>query len=223
MPQPISIQPVPSGPVLAIDGNMQTGSHMAARTSLRPIDLGILGSYSLTATTGTIAAGLGAIFVASFRWTDILRLCLVRRVQVSSAWVATAFTAGAVVMELLNARAYTVNDLAGGTLTTVAGNSAKRRSSHGNTLLGGLTVSTTGAISGGTKTVDANPIACIAKSLPAVGGAPVFDPADLWTNEAGKYPIVLSTMEGLLVRATAPATGTYNVTVTVEWDEVFTY
>ncbi len=221
MPQPTTLYG-PSGAPLLVDGNLVNSGSQAARTSIRPTES--TGAYSISGNTGTIGATAGAVIIASFRWADATRLCLVKRVRLSAGWVATTFTAGATVAELLFARAYSVNDGTGGTLQTITTNSAKRRSSHLNTLLGSFTMSTTGALSGGTRVTDANPLACLASAVLATDGAPVFPYGELWdAEEDGKYPLVLAASEGLLVRFTAPATGTHRITVDVDWEEVATY
>ena len=52
----------------------------AARTALRPTDVGALGSYRKAMFSGTIGAGLGTIPIFSFRY-GAANLCLVRRVR----------------------------------------------------------------------------------------------------------------------------------------------
>lgn len=227
MPQPTSITD-PTGTIPAlVDGNPQTGQHSALRTSLRPMDFGqpfqSYGSYSYSGITGTTAAGLGAIFIAAFRWTDPSRYALIRRVRGHQSWIATTFTAGACTLEMLVARAYTAADATGGTAQTITGNVGKRRSSMGSTQVSSIYLATTGAISGGTRVTDAHPIACVTQAVQATAGATMiqgsqgnlFDP-----SEEGRYPLVLAANEGFLVRSTAPATGTYATRIDIDWDEV---
>lgn len=227
MPQPTVLFD-PTGAIAAqVDGSLATGQHLALRTSLRPMDFGqpfsSYGSYSYSGITGTTAAGSGAIFIAAFRWTDPSRYALIRRVRGHQSWIATAFTAGVCSLEMLVARAYTAPDSTGGTAQTITGNNGKRRSSMGSMQVATIHLATTGAISGGTRVTDANPIAAISQSVIAVAGSTMIQGAqgNLWDpTEEGRYPLVLAANEGFLIRSTAPATGTYATRIDIDWDEV---
>jgi hypothetical protein len=66
----------------------------AARVQQRPLDVGSFGSYQGHFVSGTMAANLsGGSTIFSLRWGDATRTCLVRRVALYAAHVATAFTA----------------------------------------------------------------------------------------------------------------------------------
>ena len=227
MPQQIIIgDPTTPAQQAQVDGNAATGVQMAERVSIRPMDFGQpfsnYGSYSGSFTTGTIAAGSGAIFVCAFRNGDANRTMLIRRIRMHQGWVVTTTAAGACVGEVLVARAYTVVDSTGGTLQTAP---SKRRATMGASQAT-IYMSTTGALSGGTRLTDSNSIATVVQAAQAAAGATMFQGAlgDLWdSREPGKYPLTLVTNEGFLVRSTAPATGTFVVSVDIDWDEVQNY
>jgi hypothetical protein len=224
--QTVLVDPAVNANQVAVDGNAATGQQMAARVSIRPMDFGQpfsnYGSYSGSFTTGTIAAGSGAVFVCAFRNGDPNRLMLIRRVRMHQGWVLTTTAAGACVAELLIARSYTVVDSTGGTLQTQP---SKRRFTMGPSQAT-IYMSTTGALSGGTRVTDANSMATVVQAAQAAAGATMFQGAlgNLWdAQEVGKTPIVLTNNEGFLVRSTAPATGTFVVSVDIDWDEVANY
>lgn len=217
----------------------------ALRVEDRPLDVGSLGAYQGSFTSGTIAAGLGAAStVFSCRWTDATRSMLVRRVAILAQNAGTAFAAGLTNFDMIMGRSFTVAD-SGQTSVLPTGNSQKKRTSFGATLIGDLRISNTGAITPGTRTLDSFPLATVKGSVQATAtnyimvGANVGASAgmtaaaiaatssgsarglDIWFPEIGNsWPLVLVANEGFIIRATVPATGTWTLTVEMEWAEV---
>ncbi len=197
-------------------------AHRAIRMTQRPIDVGALGSYSKAMTSGTIAAALGAgSLVFGMRWapTPNTLLALIRRVNISIGCV-TGFTAGFVAINMFAARSYTVLETSGGTAGTFTGNNAKRCTAFATTAGMACYISTTAAISGGTATLDTDPMATVSHSVLNTGGAPVLNPTDIFRATASEHPLVLANSEGFVLKATVPATGTWQIGVTVDWDEI---
>ena len=196
-------------------------SQRTMRTTLRPIDIGALGSYRKAQTSGIMAATLSAARTYSFRWapTPNTNLCLVRRIIISAGGL-TAWTAGYVKIDAFAARAMTAIDSSGGTAGTVSGNNGKLRTAMATT--SGVTtyISTTGATSAGTETLDTDPFGTIATSVITTSGIPVLPPTDLFYPGVGGHPLVLANQEGFIIKTTAPAGGGLTVGVVVEWDEV---
>jgi hypothetical protein len=199
------------------------GTNGGLRTSPVPLtDATLLGSYSTSQVSGTIAAGtitsLGKI--AAFRWAPTITtyLARIRRIKVSMGDLA-GFTAGFASFHAFFGRAYTVADSTGATASTMTGNNAKLKTAWATSNGAILYVSTTGLISGGTVTMDTNPIATIAASVVATAGQPVIPAYDLFRAEAGDHGIVLANQEGIVLQAIAPATGSMSFGITVEWDE----
>jgi hypothetical protein len=226
---------------LAIDTNTD-----AARVQDRPLDVGTLGAYQLSATSGTMAAGLSASSpIFSMRWGDSTRAIIVRRVGILATHVATAFAAGAFTFDMVAARAFTASDT-GQTALTPSGNLYKKRTSFGTSLITDMRISTTASLGSGTRTLDANAMATIRGWIPAtatgfnfvgsqVGGQPMTAAAaaatgihcsrvlDLWFPEIGNsWPLVFVQNEGFIIRATVPGTGTWSFTVEMEWAEIAT-
>lgn len=200
------------------------GTNGGVRTAVVPLtDATLLGSYSTGQVSGTIAAGtitsLGKI--AAFRWapTTTTNLARIRRIKVSMGEL-TAFAAGFASLQAFFGRAYTVADSTGATASTITGNNAKLKTAWATSNGGTLYVATTGLISGGTVTMDTNPLAIVASSVVATSGAPPWPaPFDLFRAEAGDHGIVLANQEGVVIQGIAPATGTMSFGITVEWDE----
>jgi hypothetical protein len=198
----------------------------AARVTLRDIDYGALGIYSLGAANGgtVMTAGLGANApVLSFRWTQAANLCLVRRFRLSMAAV-TAFTAGAAIFNLFVARSFTVVD-SGGTSVLPSGNQNKLRTSGmGTTLVGDARISATVALTPGTRTLDSNPVATIVGGCPNVAGQQIILPDTRMLDfRPGEHPLILAQNEGLVLQATVPATGTWFWSAILDYAELAAY
>ena len=216
---PIQIQGN-SGVVAEVDG---TGFR-AFRFTQRPIDVGSLGGYRLSMASGVMAAGLAAAAeVFQFRWTDATRLAVVTKVVIDGAGGIVAFAAGVTRFDIVVARAWTA-DGSGGTAATLTGNNQKMRTSFGTTLLGAARISSTGALTAGTKTLDTQAIGNAVASTTATAGTVVMPPSILHHHDAGSsHPLVLATNEGFVIRGTVPATGTWTFALTIEWVEVTSF
>lgn len=196
---------------------------LALRTVQRPDDIGSLGAYSISMTTGVMAAGLAANSeVFQFRWTDATRLCLIRLVRFDGAGGIAAFAAGAYRFEAMIARSFSAAGT-GGTAATITGNNQKRRTSMGTTLLGEARCATTAALTAGTKTLDSQGIGAAAGGLTATAGDKMSPGVLFDAEEGAKYPIILAQNEGVIIRATVPATGTWTGAFTFKWMELTAY
>lgn len=208
------------GAITEVDGT----NFRALRTARRPMDYGALGSYAVTGRTGVMAAGLAANSeIFQLRWTDATRLCVITSVHCSGGGGIVAFAAGVTVMELLVARSWTVAG-SGGTAISLATNNQKLRSSMGTSLVNDVRVASTAALTAGTKTLDAQPMGSIVSSVTATAGTPLWPAAHLYEMiENDAHPIILAANEGIVVRATVPATGTWTAAIDVTWMEMAAY
>lgn len=208
------------GTIAEVDG---TGFR-AMRVVKRPMDYGALGSYSVTGRTGVMAAGLVANSeIFQLRWTDATRLCAITSVHCSGGGSIVAFAAGVTNMELLVARSWTVAG-SGGTAIALTTNNQKLRSSMGTSLVNDMRVASTAALTAGTKTLDAQPIGSLTSSVTVTAGTPLWPAAHLYEiNENDGHPIILAANEGIVVRATVPATGTWTASIDVTWMEMAAY
>lgn len=214
------------GTIAEVDGT----NFRALRVSIRPIDYGALGFYAINLVTGVMAAGLAAnseIFQA--RWVDATRFAAIFALTCDGAGGIAAFAAGATKMEGMIARAWSA-DGSGGAAATLTGNNNKLRSSMGTTLFGAIRASTTAALTAGTKTLDSQGVGAVCSSTTATAGTPLLPEGRIFNSDAGadKHPIILasnggSTSEGVIIRATVPATGTWTGGVSMRWAELTAY
>jgi hypothetical protein len=209
------------GTVADVDGT----NYRAIRSTLRPIDYGALGSYRLSLLSGTMAAGLAANSeVFQFRWSDATRICVVTSVIWDGlSGSATAFAAGFGKVDMLVARSWTA-DGSGGVAATISGNNAKQRTSMGSTLLGAVRASSTAALTAGTKTLDTQAVGQYSAAIGTGTSVQWMPQFDLFHADPGvESPLILAANEGFVIRATVPATGTWQFGATVCWTELAAY
>ena len=209
---------------------------MSLRRYARAIPANALGSYALGATTGiNPATPFASAEVFQFRWnpTDRTKVAAIRKVEVSAAVSTTYFAAGVPVSLLANrCSAWSVAGTVGAAITPAA--TVKRDSSMPSTNLvaGDCRIAGTDAagLGAGTKTIEANAIAHIVSGAPITASlsGQIFPPGtELLRGDiaSGDYPLILragaaaANAEGFIIRAIAPATGTWRLSVNIEWDE----
>ncbi len=211
---------------------MQVGvEHQAARIENRPIDASGLGHYHWAGFTGILPAALGANSeIFQFRWADATRFAVIRKVKISACVSTTFFAAGVPVqIDMIRSTGWTVAGTGGTGITPAA--LLKKRTSMGSTLLaaGDMRIATTAALGAGTKTLDTYPMAAIAAPGPitaSLNGQIIPPGTILWQSEIGdgEYPVVLAQNEGVSIRSVAvPATGTWTLSVDMQWAEVTAY
>jgi hypothetical protein len=189
----------------------------------RPVSLS-LNCYMLDTLSGTMAAGLAAAApVYSLRWTNANYLAFIRRISISMASLGTAFTAGIGLFEVLVARAFSGSD-SGGTSILPTGNSQKLRTNMGTTLFGDMRQSSTATLTAGTRTLDSKPHRQVFFAVGAVANTVYLPTTTIFGAIVdADHPVVLSANEGLIIRATVPATGTWQFNVGIEWLETTVY
>ena len=185
---------------------------------IAPLYSGLTGSYAKALTSGTIGAGASAgAIVYDFQYTGS-GVAVVKRISISVADAGTGFAAGPLTLSAYAARAFTAADT-GGTAGALTGNNAKLRTAFATTGVGAVMVATTSAMSAGTRTLDTDPLGAVTFGTPTTAGLNVGQLDILAAKNAGDYPFVAATNEGFEIQATVPATGTWVLTVYVEWDE----
>ena len=222
MPQRTQI--VGTGANSGIEGQVDL-THLATRTSIRPIDYGTGGGFSISLQSGVMAAGLAAGSpILAFQWTVSAAVALIRRLRLTAGTDTTAFAQGSTIFDVIRATAFTVQDTGGVAVTIGAGQ--KRATKFGTSLVGnaGIRVSSTAALVAGTRTLDPNPMASLVGS---VGAVPLTlaspPPGLLWEENPGRYPLNLIQSEGFIIRATVPATGTWKFAIDIDWEEVASF
>lgn len=204
----------------------------------KPQDYGALGHYRALLTTGTMAAGIVANSeILQMRWVDATRFCVIQHIEVSEFRnITTAFAAGPYNFQVIRSTGWSVDGTGGAVPTLTDPQFQLRAAAMGATLFStGFRIATTAALGAGTKTLDTLPMAGLfgnVGSTPAIAeffipkgggasgtggeGAKMLSP-DI---ASGEHPIVLSTNEGISVRCTMPATGTWIASILVKWIEV---
>lgn len=219
--------------VLGKDGTTQLAvesTHFAARMSGRPMHLGTRGSYILGVVSGIMAAGLAANSeIFQMRWIGSTnQKMLLRSIMLSAAPGTTAFAAGPIEFSLTLARGWSADGSAGTPIVFSTANTNKKRTDFPLSLFSdtGVRFSATAALGAGTKTLDTNRAASISSYVSSVAttaasGPMVMPGTYLWQrNTHDEYPILFENNEGPVIRATVPATGTWQYSLTVEWDEI---
>lgn len=199
----------------------------ALRVSLYPQEVGVQGAYACALQGGNTAGALTDGEIYQFRWTDSTRLAVVERVDLLGVVVTTAFGANAVgYIDMVVARSWTV-DGSGGQVAVLTGDFNNLQVGHAASLLNVFRGSTGAALGAGTKTLDGGAsvgfqgINGVAFGIPtAAVGATLVGSTCLFGAQAVDTPLVLSTNEGFVVRATWPATGVVTHALAVQWREV---
>lgn len=213
--------------VLGKDGATQLAvdsQTFAARTTQRPLQVGSRGSYSLSLTSGVMAAGLAANSeIFQFRWTNATLWMLLRSVRIEAGGII-AFAAGVGTFGMRMARSWSA-DGTGGTAVTFGTNDQKKKTAFATTAApsaSGVRIASTAALGAGTKTLDGNDFAGLTCGVPATAGATLLTPGTyLWErNTADEWPGIFTQNEGFVIRATVPATGTWTFNVDLEWSEL---
>jgi hypothetical protein len=203
--------------------------HAALRTSLRPAEPGVLGSYTLALPSGVMAAALAAASpVFAFQWLNKNVNALIRRVRVIATTDGTAFAQGSAIFDLIRATAFTAQYTAGQTLNLLGKSQARAtrmsasQQSINNVATGAIAIANTATLSAGAPapTLDNNAIGIL---LGSVGASPALTLASGYLidpTEAARTPLEVMLNEGFVIRATVPITGTFKFGVEVDWDEI---
>lgn len=187
--------------------------------------------YRYAGFTGTIGAALAANSeILQFRFVSGTKsFALVYRVIFDGIGVVAVSTAiGPVGFYMTPARAWTVAG-SGGTRIATSGDNLQTETALPNSQVNDIGIATTGALTAGTKTLDANGVGqCLggvltgaATTSQALGTIiptqPLYD-----APGSGGQPLVLANNEGFVIRTThvGPAALTYVAGFTVVWSEV---
>lgn len=201
----------------------------ALRTVIRPNDYGSLGIFSVSGTSGTMAASLAANSeIFQFRWTSTTNFALIKHVLISAGSVAAMTTAQAAAFNIIKSSAWTA-DGTGGTAITPAASQNRLRTSMASSGVGTVRIASTAALGAGTKTLETNGISAVSFGITTTAGVTYLAPTNLWQAQAGDHPFILSpqatNFEGFSIIAPVAfgAGGTWNFSVKVTWEELAAY
>lgn len=191
----------------------------AARVTLRPAE--VIGYYSVSGASGALTgvAANGAVF--SFRNTGS-NLMLVRRIKMGFV-VTTAFTAAqGLDYQLFRANSFTASD-SGGTALFTAGQNKHRNAFTNITSAPDIRISSTAALTAGTRTLETAGMGIAGGAAQAVGAA--MSPADILEQDSGDYPLVLAQNEGFIIAngIAMAAGGVIRLRVSVKYAETAAY
>jgi hypothetical protein len=208
-----------SGVVAEVDG----ATFRAQRITPRPTDHGALGHYRLATTVPLVVtqAANGTLF--SWRWGDATRVALLQKLRLSLIQTAAATATIWPSYQVFIARAFTASDTAG-TAITLTGNSMKKSTNMGTTLITDIRKSAVAAgLTVGTRTLDADPIMEMGTNSTITTTNPTLYEKELEMDMAhGIHPYRFAQNEGFIVRGPTTvfgAAGTANLFVDVSWLE----
>jgi len=214
----IEVKDADSGAYLAL---LADPTHKAVRMSLRPIEHGAGGFYRLGGASGALAGAGANTPVFSLRWTSAILNALIFGFQ----WwwfVSTAFTAAQIVDHgLYVARGFSTSD-SGGTALTPSGNGGKKRTSFPTSGVGDVRISSTAALTAGTRTLDGQHQGARGQWANAVGAALPPGVAAFSFRIDDEHPILLAQNEGLVLNnlTAMGAAGVIKLYVDVAWLEL---
>jgi hypothetical protein len=212
----------------AVDTNTK-----AARVSMRPVDMGALGHYSLGVVSGLLPV-IGTLTtnaeVFQFRFADATRLALVREITVGATADVFETIGIPIQLDLVKSSGWSGAGTGGTGVTPAA--TLKMRTSMGSTLIaaGDIRIATTAALGAGTKTLEGNSMAQVIGSAPittSLSSGIIIPPGTvLYRAEVahGEYPLTLVQNEGISIRCVnAPALVQWHLSVSIKWAEVTAY
>jgi hypothetical protein len=184
-----------------------------------PLDHTGGGSFQAVAKSNTIGAGLPVNSpIAMFRFASASNIAIVRRLRLNAWTIGAGFAAGVAQFDAFVARSFSSEDT-GGLLASISSNTAKLRTSNMNAAVAHLRVSDTAALGVGTRTLDGQPFeTAVAAPAPTTVNTAIVTNAVLLLEH--DHPLVLENLEGVIVQASVPATGTWGFSIHVAWDEI---
>lgn len=204
-----------------------------------PFNYTTYGMYRLGVTSGIIpATPLSNAEIFQFRWNPSNRniIAIINRIRISIATSTTQFAAGVPVsITLTRASAWSAQGTGGSGVTPAAlhkldSNMASTALAAGDCRITGTDATGLGA---GTKTLEGNFMGhlVVGQKITAELDQHMLGPSDLFYADVanGGHPLILragaaaANAEGIAIRATAPATGTWRASIEVEWAESTSY
>lgn len=203
-----------SGVVQEVDTTFRAG-----RSTLRSAEAINWSRVGGTSGLLTVVAAAGPVF--SFRNTGANPI-LVDLAQVAFVTTTAFTTAQSLQYQMFKASSFTASDT-GGTALYTAGQNKLRNSQTNITSAPDIRISTTAALTAGTRTLETVPIAVASGTSTTVGTGMTLQ--DLFRSSPGEYPLVLAQNEGFIIAngQTMGAAGVINLQVNIRFAEVTAY
>lgn len=191
----------------------------AARITIRPQE--VINWQSQGGVSGLLTGVAAAGPVWSMRNTGA-NLLIIRRISVGFITTTAFTTAQGLYYNLIKATGFTVSD-SGGTALYTAGQNKHRGAFTNITSAPDIRISTTAALTAGTRALETQPMASMCGTSSAVGTS--MPMTNIFSHDAGDYPMVLAQNEGLIMTngIAMGAAGVINLMVNVEYAEVSSY
>lgn len=194
--------------------------------SLYPIDYGQGGMYQHCAKSGVIAAGIANNSpIYSFYWSapsPSIPVALINRIRLN-AWSVVAFTSGNVTFDVYRFTNMVTPDTGGTQANLYLANYLRTGMASSEAT---IMYSNTGALTVGTRTLDAAPLDSQTVVAPQTVNTPFTGTRmTLFEKVQGEHPLFLVQNEGFVVQVTVPSpgVGTWQFAVTTEWNEISNY
>lgn len=218
---------------IQIQGNGGTIAEVGGTTfravimSPKPDEYGALGHYRFSRIIPLVASQGANNAIGSFRWGDSTRFCVIKKIRLACLQTTAATATIFPRFQVFVARTFTASDSAG-TALTLTGNSFKKRTNMGTTLITDIRVSAVaGGLTGGTKTLDADPIIDMSTQQTITTPNAIRYDAELDIGAGdGNCPVILAQNEGIIVRGPTTAfgvAGTADLVWDMSWAEVNSY
>jgi hypothetical protein len=215
------------------NGGTIIGAGEEARKGLHMIEMPVAGNaYRYSGFTGTIGAALAASSeLLQFRFVSGTKsFAIIRKVIMDGFGIVAVSTAlGPLGWQMIPARGWTIAG-SGGTRIAMTGDNLQMETAAPNSQVNDLGIATTGALTVGTKTKDANAIGQVGPWSIGTGAATTyaampFSGQPFLDASTGANPLVCANQEGFVIQTThvGPATLTYVVSFTIDWVEVTAY
>jgi hypothetical protein len=208
---------------------LEVDSDLHVPVTLRTTALGSGGMHRVVLSSASgITATLGANSnVGSFRWMSSTYLAVITSIRIQAVVLSTITTSVPFDLSVFFARSFTVSDTGGS--GAVGSQAMKVNPATPGSLLADLRVSTTAALTAGTRTLDTDPLARVVGASGTVIGNQFFsgvNPAPIFLRTLHtEYPIVLAANEGIVFQSplAGPATGTFAIIYELNWIETTSY
>lgn len=222
-----------AGIQLLTAGGFPVGGKEEARSPIQITRVACGGNnYSYSGFTGTIGAALAANSeLLQFRFLSGTKTyALVWKVMFDGMGiVAVSTAAGPVGFNLFPARVWTVAG-SGGTRIATTGDNLQMETLIANSQVVDIGIATTGALTAGTKTMDANAqgqaIGGVGTGAVTIyGTTSIVMPKSLFDAAESGMPLIFADQEGFVIRTThvGPTALTYVAGFTIQWSEVTAY
>lgn len=215
----IEVKSGASADVLTVDAQFKAG-----RTALYPPQA--LGHFRLCATSGVLTGVAAGTATAGFLFAmraPTTNLMVMQRLKVKLWTIVQPTATLEVALKAFRLTGYTVA-ISGGTTIPLTSPQFKKRTGGASTSIQAASISTTGALTAGTHTLDTNEFCSegLAEAVATEATSPNLIEMEYLGNEAGEHGMVFTGNEGLIVRneVLMSAAFTCRMSVAVDWFEV---